>query len=203
MQRSTKITLIVVGAIVALSLIAIGFGTLCSAPAPQATDGFESPIGTVWQGMVWSGYLLLACGAALTLFLVVCVLRMVFGAIGEVVGGVEWLVRKIRDAWYPAPPALETVMAVKNGKSITLQDILGKANAEIKELKSQLAEVTARTAHIEPPPPPPPPKTAEEVAAEQATLIANLQRQLAAMQQAQSAAKATVQTSTPATELAK
>lgn len=194
MQRNTKITLIVVGAVAALLLLVIGIGTLVSAPAPSATaDGFEGPLATVWQGMVWMGYLLLACGAALTLFLVACVLRMVFGAFGELASGIEWLVAKIRDAWYPAPPALETVLGTKNGKSFTLQDAFQSSNSKHKETASEiaalwaeLATVNARTAHIEPPPPPPPPKTAEEIASEQAETIANLQRKLAQMQANQS-----------------
>ncbi len=138
--------------------------------------------------MVWMGYLLLACGAALTLFLVASVLRMMFGAFGELAGGIEWLVTKIRNAWQPVPPALETVLGSKNGKSFTLQDALQSASSKIKALEARLDNVEARTAHIEPPPPPPKPKTAEEIAAaEQAELIANLQRKLEQMQKAQQA----------------
>lgn len=188
MQQSTKITLIVVGAAVAMLLLIVGIGTLVSAPSPSAsTEGFEGPLATVWQGMVWMGYLLLACGAALTLFLVVSVLRMVFGAFGQLASGIEWLVTKVRNAWQPVPPALETVLGSKNGKSFTLQDALQSANSKIKALEAELAAVVARTAHIEPPPPPPKPKTAEEIAAEQAELIANLQRKLDQMQKAQQA----------------
>ena len=195
MQQSTKITLIVVGAAVAMLLLIVGIGTLVSAPTPAATaDGFEGPLATVWQGMVWMGYLLLACGAALTLFLVASVLRMMFGAFGELAGGLDWLVTRIRNTWQPAPPALDTVLGVKNGKSFTLQDALQSATSKLKaanekidRLESELAAVVARTAHIEPPPPPPPPKTAEEIAAEQAETIANLQRKLAQMQANQQA----------------
>ena len=183
MQRSTKITLVVVGATAAAMLMLAGIGTLCSAPTPVASpDGVSGPVSDVWIGMTRAGWLLFACGASLVLFLVVCVLRMVLGAIGEIAGGVEWLVTKIRNAWHPAPPALETVMVVRDGKSITLQDILGKSAAKIKALEMQLAEVSHRTAHIEPPAPPPAPKTAEEIAAEQAEVIRALQRQLAEMQ---------------------
>ena len=191
MQQTTKVTLIVIGSVAAVLLIVIGFGTLASAPTPAATaEGFEGPVATIWQGMIWIGYLFLACGAALTLFLVACVLRMLFGAFGQLVGGIEWLVGKIRDAWYPAPPALETVLGTnKNGKSFTLQDALQSATSRIKALEAELSVVVARTAHIEPPPPPPPPKTAEEIAAEQAEIIANLQRKLAQMQANQQAAK--------------
>lgn len=196
MQQSTKITLIVVGAVVAMLLLIVGIGTLVSAPTPSASaEGFEGPLATVWQGMVWMGYLLLACGAALTLFLVASVLRMMFGAFGELAGGIEWLVTKVRNAWQPVPPALETVLGSKNGKSFTLQDALQSANSKIKALEAELAAVVARTAHIEPPPPPPKPKTVEEIAAEQAETIANLQRKLDQMQKAQQAAK-------PASEVA-
>lgn len=188
MERTTKITLIAVGAVVALSMLLCGIGTLCCAPSPPVTsEGFEGPLGTIWTGMLWMGYLFLACGAALTLFLVASVLRMLFGAFGELASGIEWLVNKVRNAWQPVPPALETVLGSKNGKSFTLQDALQSANSKIKSLESQLAEVVARTAHIEPPPPPPPPKTAEEIAAEQAETIANLQRKLEQMQKAQQA----------------
>jgi hypothetical protein len=211
MQQSTKITLIVVGAVVALLLLILGIVTLVSAPTPLASaEGFEGPLATVWQGMVWMGYLLLACGAALTLFLVASVLRMLFGAFGQLAGGIDWLITRIRNTWQPAPPALETVLGVKNGKSFTLQDALQSAtsklktaNTEIESLRAELAAVVARTAHIEPPPPPPKPKTAEEIAAEQATVIADLQRKLAAMQQAQQAAKPIVPAPQPvATEVA-
>lgn len=183
MHRSTKITLIVFGATAAALLLLAGVGTICSAPDPVASsEGVAGPVNDVWIGMTRAGWLLFACGASLVLFLVVCVVRMVLGAIGEVAGGVEWLVTKVRNTWYPAPPALETVLGSKNGKPFTLQDALGSANAKIKSLESQLAEVLARTAHIEPPPAPPPPKTAEEIAAEQAEVIRALQRQLAEMQ---------------------
>jgi hypothetical protein len=188
MQQSTKITLIVVGAVVALLLLILGIVTLVSAPTPSASaEGFEGPLVTVWQGMVWMGYLLLACGAALTLFLVASVLRMVFGAFGQLASGIEWLVTKVRNAWQPVPPALETVLGSKNGKSFTLQDALQSANSKIKALEAELAAVVARTSHIEPPPPPPKPKTAEEIAAEQAELIANLQRKIDQMQKVQQA----------------
>lgn len=188
MQQSSKITLVVIGAVVAMLMMIVGIGTLVSAPTPVASaEGFEGPLATVWQGMVWMGYLLLACGAALTLFLVASVLRMMFGAFGELAGGIEWLVTKIRNVWQPVPPALETVLGSKNGKSFTLQDALQSANSKIKALEAELAAVVARTAHIEPPPPPPKPKTAEEIAAEQAELIANLQRKLDQMQKAQQA----------------
>lgn len=197
MQQSTKITLIVVGAVVALLLLILGIATLVSAPTPAASaEGVSGPISTVWQGMVWAGYLLLACGAALTLFLVASVLRLVLGAFGQLASGIEWLVTKVRNAWQPAPLAIDSVLRVQNGKPITLGDALQSATSKLKaanekidSLESELAEVVARTAHIEPPPPPPKPKTAEEIAAEQAAVIADLQRKLASMQQAQQAAK--------------
>jgi hypothetical protein len=183
-------------------LLIVGIGTLVSAPTPQANaDGFEGPVATIWTGMVWMGYLLLACGAALTLFLVASVLRMVFGAFGQLASGIEWLVTKIRNAWQPAPLALDTVLRIQNGQPVTLGDALQSATSKIKavtsenqslrseigSLRADLGSVVARTAHIEPPPPPPPPKTAEEIAAEQAETIANLQRKLEQMQKAQQA----------------
>lgn len=200
MQQSTKITLIVVGAVASVLLIVLGIGMLVSNPPMATADGFQG-IGGFFGGIRLVGYMLLICGAACTLLFVAVLLRMMFRVFGDVATAIEWLVSKVRDAWQPAPLALDTVLRIQNGQPVTLGDALQSATSKIKavtsenqslrseigSLRADLVAVVARTAHIEPPPPPPQPKTAEEIAAEQAEIIANLQRKLEQMQKAQQA----------------
>jgi hypothetical protein len=193
MQRTTKIILIVSGLVVAACLVAIGIVNLLMPPVVVSTDGVSGIKDQIdwWYSMF--SYAMVGIGGAIVIAALSVAIRMFAFALTPLAAGlgawIKSLVLDITESMKPAPLALDTVLREKNGKQITLGDALQSTSkkfetqqAEIDWLKIELVAVNDRTAHIEPPPPPPPPKTAEEIAAEQAETIANLQRKLAQMQ---------------------
>lgn len=202
MQRTTKITLIVSGLVVAACLVAVGVVNLLSPAQVVSSDGVSGIKDDFVFAKRLIGYGTIAVGGSFIIACASIAIRMFAGALTPLATGfgawVKSLVLEIAAAMKPAPLALETVLGVKDGKPFTLQDYFNSANAKIKAvtasvqaIESNVAVVDARTSHIEPPPPPPPPKT-------DAQIIAELQLQIAAMQAAKPVVTAPVKAPTEA-----
>lgn len=184
MQNSTKIIVIVAGLALAVALAVGGAATICSGQAVVIPADGVSGIGSdVWWGAKMMGYCLLAVAAAVAIVLLTLAVKMGAGVFGSLGGWIKSIVLDVFASLKPTPPALETVLVAKGGKTFTIKDLV----TQVKELRAEVVAIAERTAHIEPPPPPPPPKSAEQVIAEQAAMMAEMQKQIQAMQAAKPA----------------
>lgn len=179
MSKQTKIIVGALSLAFAIGLAFAGLGFMCSpTPIASTADGVSGIGSSFVSVMKVIGICMIVAAVAVTSIPVIWSAKSLAG-LGA--GLAEWMqstVVGIAAALKPAPPMLDTVLVEKGGKTYKIRDIL----EDIKGLKNHVSSIDSRTAHIEPPPPPPPPKSAEEIVAEQAAMLADLQRQLALMQ---------------------
>lgn len=198
MQNNARTWRIGLLAVFAVFLFIGALDMIFSHDTPVPTEGVQGVVSTFGSIIKWGGFVILSLSLLLILWISIQVLRGAGALVSSFISLFQPPTPVVVDE--PKVPLADQVFSYAGSRPVTLKEAFKQTTSriesaksaaaaeveaqveslllELSSLKTVLADIQLRTAHIEPPPPPPPPKTAEEQLAEQAAVIERLQAQL-------------------------